>query len=143
MNYTLAGTDAAKFKIDRKTGQITTMEDLNYEASAGDADNCTAENACVVTVGATDASGDAATAATVNIEITDVNEKPMFSSTGSLMAITREENMTALAADADVVNVTYTATDPEGRSLTYHLMGPDASKFQLNASQVLSLQGEA
>ena len=35
LNYTLGGDDdAAKFKIDQKTGQITPMVDLNYEAAA-------------------------------------------------------------------------------------------------------------
>ena len=39
--------------------------------------------------------------------------------------------------------VTYEATDPEGRNITYDLMGPDAAKFQLSATQVLSFKEEA
>ena len=156
VNYTLADDTAGdneKFKIDQKTGQITTLWDLNRDvtvaATEDVAGNCAIENSCVVTVRATDASG-AATAvtgttvppvfvdATVTITLTDVNEKPTFSSGPT--AITRNENTTALA-DADAENtVTYTAEDPESRSLTYLLMGPDGAKFQLSATRVLSFK---
>ena len=36
LNYTLAGTDGAKFEIDQKTGQITTKEDLDREHTTSD-----------------------------------------------------------------------------------------------------------
>ena len=144
LNYTLSGTgaDNAKFEIDQKTGQIKTLFDLNRdvttEATATAAGNCATENACVVTVVATDSAGAASDAATVNIKLTDVNEKPSFGATGNPTAITRAENTPALAdTDADV---TYTAEDPEGRGLTYVLMGPDAAKFQLSATRVLSFR---
>ncbi len=148
VNYTLGGTDVARFKIDKKTGQITTDVDLDREAEAGDADNCTAENACVVTVTATDASGDNATTTAVNIEITDVNEKPMFTSGPTSIMIPENSMVLHGTTDdgydkADAAAVTYAATDPEEGSLTYHLMGPDASKFQLSSvPRVLSLKAE-
>ena len=164
VNYTLVDSgDAAaptpKFKIDQKTGQITTAVDLNYDIE--DADNCRDTDFCTVTVRATDASGSATAAAAapdadppvfadaiVTIKVTDVNDKPTFS--GGPMAITVPENSMvlygadtagySLAADTDV---TYTATDPESRSITYHLMGPDRNKFQLGASpRVLSFKEE-
>ena len=95
VNYTLAGTDVAKFEIDGKTGQITTMVDLDYEAAAGADDNCVTRNECSVTVAATDASGDAATTpATVTIDIKNVDEKPTFvteTTAISPMTITVEE----------------------------------------------------
>ena len=95
VNYTLADAargDNEKFKIDQKTGQITTLWDLNRdianEATAVVAGNCEGgDNECVVTVRATDASGDATATspttnvfedATVTIKLTDVNEKPTF-----------------------------------------------------------------
>ena len=46
VNYTLTGDDAEKFRIDQRTGQITTDVDLDFDA-ADDAlpDNCRDENA--------------------------------------------------------------------------------------------------
>ena len=147
VNYVLGGTDVARFKIDRKTGQITTDADLNHEAANGADDNCAAANACIVTVTATDASGEAATAATVNIEITDVDEKPEFVTDGtgppaaiSPKTITRDEGMTALA-DTDPP-VTYGATDPEDLSVNLTLMGSDAAKFGLDSGGVLSFNAK-
>ena len=167
LNYTLAGTDAAKFGIDQKTGQITTMVDLDRERTTDvEADSefgCGASYECVVTVRATDSAG-AATGgtaagdpddATVTIKLTNVDEKPTFvtddeASTDpaeSPKAITvRENNMDLHGAEADgfsqaeAVNVTYRATDPEGLNVTYRLMGDDGAKFQLSGAGVLSFK---
>ena len=46
-----------EFEIDRKTGQIKTMVDLDSEADDRADDQCEVANACVVTVMATDAAG--------------------------------------------------------------------------------------
>ena len=151
VSYTLAGDDAGKFRIDQRTGQITTMVNLDFdETDTRRADQCANRNSCVVTVRATDASGDATAVsegdnvfpdATVTIELTDVNEKPEFISdynAVSPMTITRAEGMTALA-DTDAA-VTYTAMDPEGRNITYRLMGPDGDNFSLSSDRVLSFK---
>ena len=163
VNYTLGdattGVDNDRFKVDQKTGQITTNVDFNSEgegaatASPAAAGSCaeaasgSPDTECIVTVRATDASGSATAAAasagvfvdaTVTITLTDVNEKP-GSFTG-METITRPENLTALADTGSEADVTYTATDPEGRNLTYRLMGLDASKFQLSAARVLSFK---
>ena len=95
---------------------------------------------CTVTVTATDSTGEASTnSAVVTIMITDVDETPTFS-TGE-QAVDVPENSAALfGAEADgyshdaVTDVTYTAMDPEGRTVNYSLAGPDASKFQLSGS---------
>ena len=152
VRYTLAGTDADQFEIDDKTGQITTSEDLNYEADTSDTTNqCNTANMCEVTITATDSTGTAGATgtdpnfnATVTITITDVDEEPEFvtDSTGPLpaaspMTITSPENRADLYdtnTPTDAVNVTYAATDPEGRTVSYSLTGPDASKFQLSGS---------
>ncbi len=142
VNYTLAagGTDNAQFKIDQKSGQITTNADLNFEGTEGTADNCSALNTCVVTVTATDASGASVTTdATVNIKITNVDEKPTFP-TAAVTAVTLDEGGTVLATDP--ATVTYTATDPETRSISYTLMGSDGARFQLSTSQVLSFRAK-
>ena len=148
VNYTLGDSgDAPKFKIDKKTGQITTAVDLDYDTET--AENCREADAdfCTVTVMASDASGNSATnEAIVTIKVTGVDEKPTFSA--GPMAITVPENSMDLHGTeagyslANEAAATYTATDPESRSITYHLMGPDRNKFELSATQVLSFKAE-
>ena len=158
--------DAIRFEIDRKTGQITTAEDLNYDMA--DADNCRDADFCTVTVRATDAGGavTAATAvaadnvfldATVTIKVTNVDEKPVFvdsdiaTDAQSPKRIMSPENSLSLenAATAgspiaeETAAVTYQATDPEGINVTYSLTGPDASKFQTKGTPpVLSFRAK-
>ena len=143
VRYSLgAGGDAAKFMIDEKTGQITTEVELDYEAAANAADNCITQNSCTVTVTATDSTGedtDTDTEATVTITITDVDETPAFSTGPQTVSV--PENSTDLFGTTDdgysvdaVTGVTYTAMDPEGRTVNYSLMGPDSSKFQIKGS---------
>ena len=146
--YTLGGTDVSQFEIDAKSGQISTAVDLDYEADAAAANCVGNDDTCEVTVTARDASGDATTdvsatnpSATVTIKITDVDEKPTFPE-AALTAVTRDENMAALADTGSEANVTYTATDPESRNIAYTLMGSDAAKFKLSATQVLSFRAE-
>ena len=153
LNYTLDGDDAARFEIDQKTGQIKTLVDLDREgeteataAAIGSCSNAASDDPdpeCAVTVIATDSAGSASTAATVTITITNVDEKPTFSTTSpaiGMKMISRAEGMTALAETSDVANVTYMATDPEGLSLTYRLMGDDGAKFSLDSNNVLSFR---
>ena len=160
VNYTLVtgvtGNDDDKFKIDQKTGQITTAVDLDYdEMDTSAADQCEIRNSCVVTVRATDAFGSATGGvnagdpadATVTIKLTDVDEKPEFTTGDSndpmaKTVIEVPENYIALSTSTnfDENDVTYTATDPEDRSLTYRLMGPDGAKFELDVSKVLSFE---
>ena len=146
LNYTLAGGDAARFEIDQKTGQIKTLVDLDREgtdpATATTLGSCADASAdpdpkCTVTVIATDSAGEASDpVATVTITITNVDEEPEFSTEGTAIGmkrISRDEGMTALAAD-EVANVTYMATDPDGLQVNLTLMGADAAKFKLTSS---------
>ena len=70
--------------------------------------------------------------------ITDVDEEPAFSTGEQTVSV--PENSTDLFGDSDdgysavVADVTYGAMDPEGLTVNYSLMGPDASKFQLSDS---------
>ena len=149
VNYTLGDSgDAAgtpKFKIDKKTGQITTAVDLDYDTETED--NCRDANFCTVTVMASDASGNSATnEATVTI-ITGVDEKPTFSA--GPMAITVPENSMDLHGNeddgyslADEAAATYTAPDLDGLNVNLTLMGPDAAKFSLSSAGVLSFKAE-
>ena len=153
LNYTLTGgADQTKFEIDQKTGQITTMVDLDFDSAAGAGDNCEALNSCVVQVTATDSAGSVSDpVATVTIKITDVNEKPTFDdATGNPTSITIPENSMALfgttddgySIDADT-GVTYTAMDEEGRSLTYRPMGTGWGQVPAQLHQGSLLQSEA
>ena len=153
LNYILLGTDAAKFKIDQKTGQIMTMVRLNFEAAAAADDNCAEQNSCVVTVRATDSAG-AATDATaggdipddmeVTIAIKDVNEKPTFTAPTDAnlrTAIDSPEGQTDLTTTTNVAaeNVTYEATDEDdGDTGILVLEGLDKDMFELSATGVLS-----
>ena len=137
--YTLTGTDADEFEIDRKTGQIKTMVDLDYEATGGGDNQCTTANECVVTVMATDAAGRDSAVATVNIEINSVDEKPYFDAADT-PGIQDPEAEVDRAEGADTVDATgavYTAYDPDMGSVNYALMGTDGNLFTLNNEQML------
>ena len=161
VRYSLGtGGDVAAFKVDEKTGQITTTVELDYEgesaATATNAGSCadaatnSPDRECTVTVIAIDSTGDSTTGtdpnfrATVTIMITDVDEMPVFSTGSQTVGVL--ENSTALwhastsgYTETAETGVTYTAMDPEGRTVNYSLAGPDASKFQLKGpSPVLS-----
>ena len=68
------GPDHAKFKINPKTGQITTKDKLDYEADANTDANCATQNQCAVVVTATDPSGLATTAPLVSAGDTQTND---------------------------------------------------------------------
>ena len=85
--YSLSGTDAASFDIERTSGQITAKVPLDYET----------KKSYRVTVKALDPSGASGTV-TVTISVTDVDEPPELSKKG-LVALGRgfigyEENET-------------------------------------------------
>ena len=114
----------------------------------------------MVEVTATDSSGTTTnTAATVTINVIDVDEKPekptfgTGSPAGGVVAA-QTEGMTDINTDDDpdlsdvsTVPATFVASDPEGKKVTLSLMGDDAGSFELAAdttedtnavSQVLS-----
>ena len=96
---------------------------------------------CTVTVTATDSAGVASTAATVTINITNVDEKPTFSSGYMMASITEGTTVVDLKADddnADTGESVYTAMDPDGLRVNLSLMGPDAAKFSLSSGRSLS-----
>ncbi len=117
LTYTLGGTDAASFSIGASTGQLRTDAAPDHET----------KSTYTVSVGvrdSRDASGNPDTATdatiTVTIAITDVNEPPAISGEA---AIDFAEHGTGIVA-------TYTATDPEDRTLIWEpLAGPDRGHF--------------
>jgi hypothetical protein len=112
------GADAAKFSINASTGALSFLAAPNFEAP-GDAD---ANNSYVVQVTASDGSHTGTQ--TLTVQVTNQNEAPVITSSAS---VSIAENHT------DVMTVT--ATDVDGPSLSYAIVGgADAAKFHIDAA---------
>jgi VCBS repeat-containing protein len=115
----VGGADAAKFTIDSSTGALSFVSAPDYEnpTDAG------GDNVYDVTVQASD--GSLTDTKAVAVTVTNVNEAPTITSSGTASVA---ENTTAVT--------TVTATDPDaGTTLTYSVVGgADASKFTINGS---------
>ena len=116
LTYTLGGTDAVYFDIDRSNGQLKTKSRLNYEEKS--------EYAVTITV----SDGELTDTIAVTISILDVNEAPVF----AIDSITRDiaENT---AADT-TIGTAITATDPDEDTLSYSLGGVDATAFTIDST---------
>ncbi len=125
--YSLHGDDAAYFDIHSSTGQITVTSgvSLDHEAEANYS----------VTVTVTDGTATATIA--VNIMVTDENEAPIFNETGPTER-TVPENVSAGAN----VGAPITATDPEGGSLVYWLIGLGSTKFVVDNSGQITVDAD-
>ena len=137
LTYTLGGTNATSFKIDAATGQLMVRDDLklNHEMTPS----------YTVEVTATDSSDTTTTpAATVTINVIDIDEKPTFATTsptdgvltaaGVVMPAQTEGNIAINAltiSNGNAAPATLVASDPEGEKITLSLMGDDASSFEL------------
>lgn len=119
LSYSLSGTDAALFNIDRSTGAVTFRTAPDFEAPADAGGN----NAYDVIVSASD--GTLTTSQNVTIAVTNLNDSaPVFTSGG---AVSVQEN---------IAGVVYTAaaTDADGSTLTYSLSGTDAARFNIDSA---------
>ena len=107
LTYSLSGTGAASFDINRLTGQLLTKAALDHET----------KNSYSVTVTAADPSN-ATDTITVTITVTDVNEAPEFPTETGARSVA--ENTAAGQPIGDAVS----ATDPDTNdTLTYSLGG--------------------
>ena len=122
--YSLNGTDADSFAIDRRTGQIKTKAKLDYET----------KSTYMVVVTATDPSG-AYDSISVTINVTDkddeatisLNQAPAFAEDSAERSV--DENSEAGTSVGDPV----AATDPNaGQALAYALSGDDAAHFAID-----------
>ena len=115
--YSLSASDAAFFRINPATGQMTVARgaSLDYEAGV----------TYSVTVHVSD--GDAASDITVTIGVTDVNEAPVFDD-GATTIIEIAEN----SSTGTNVGKPLTAIDPEGDTFTYSLISSDAAFFNIH-----------
>ncbi|MCY3743890.1 MAG: leucine-rich repeat protein [Candidatus Poribacteria bacterium] len=116
LTYTLSGTNASAFAIDRNTGQLRTKAALDYET----------KRSYSVTVTVSD--GRLTDTITVTINITDVaeNRAPVFAD-GTSTTRTIAENT---AANTNIGTV-IAATDADNDTLTYTLGGTDAAAFSI------------
>ena len=116
--------DDLLFAIDPATGQLMVGDDTDLDFE----DTNNPDDLYEVQVTAGDSSGTAtATVAMVTINVFDVDEKPTFAENVTNDVVV--ENST----DTNLDIATYTATDPEGESVTLSLVGDDASLFELAA----------
>ena len=119
LTYTLGGPDATSFTIIERTGQLRTNTALNYEARS--TYNVTVSVSDGKDVNNADDMDEDATIA-VTITVTDLNEPPMFSVTGSVNV--REDTLTGQRLGD------FSATDPDTLTpdysgLTYSLRGSE------------------
>ena len=127
LTYSLGGTDAASFDIDTSNGQLKTKDALDFDGG---------QTTYSVDVSVTDSKDDYDTADTlvdatiaVTINVTDVNEKPVFADDAPITQTVAENT----AADTNIGSA-YTATDDDGDTLTYSLGGANAGSFAIEDS---------
>ena len=122
LTYTLEGTDASKFRVRAKGGQI--------EVGAGTKLDYETKTTYMVTVMAEDSFGDSASIM-VTITVTDVNEGPDITGEDT---IEYPENRTRFVE-------TYRASDPErAGTITWSLDGTDAADFDISSNGVLTFK---
>ena len=110
LSFSISGLDAAAFTI-ADTGNLTLNENANFEV----------QNSYSLIVTVTDGLYSAASTLTVNIS--DVNESPLFGAIASEISV--DENITISFGSI-------TASDEDGDMLSYTLTGEDASLLNIN-----------
>ena len=109
------GADKDDFSIVNTSGVVTFNTAPDYET----------KNSYVVVIDVLD--GGFTTSQEVNINITDVNEAPIFTTSSTFDA---NENQSSVD--------TVSASDPEGATISYSLSGTDASALAISDSGVLT-----
>ena len=117
VTWNIAGTDAARFSISA-SGELSFRTSPDYEAPSGHDGN--ADNLYELTVRASD--GNLASTLDVEITVTNVNESGIVTGPTS---VDYPENGTAAVAS-------YSATDPDGDSVTWSVAGTDAARFSIS-----------
>ena len=117
LTYSLGGTDAASFGIDSSTGQLQTNAALDYETKSSNSITITADD-----------GKDGSASIDVTVNVTNVNEAPVFNEGSSA---TRSIVETALVATD--IGSPITAKDPdEGDEPTYSLSGTHSGRFTID-----------
>ena len=120
--WSIRGTDASRFTIDRDTGELSFRTPPDFERPIDSGGN----NVYNLTVRASDGRlyGDLA----VEVTVTGVDEAPTI--TSGPTAVDFRENSTANVG-------IYRANDPEGATVQWELSGTDASAFTITSDGVL------
>ena len=116
--WSLSGTDSGDFNIDRNTGELTFRNTPDYERPADSG----GDNEYLVQVRATD-EGNLRGTLDVTVTVNDFNEAPEIRSV-SRPEYTRQENDTGTI-------YTFSATDPEGGTVTWSTGGLDEGDFTI------------
>ena len=97
-------------------------------------------NSFSLMIKATDAEAHTSQPAIVNIEVTNLNESPVFDqeSRGPQFQLTKTVESYAENDDAEVVN--FSAEDPEDANIRYSVMGGDFAAFNISSSGVLTFE---
>ncbi|MCY4364802.1 MAG: cadherin domain-containing protein [Chloroflexi bacterium] len=119
--WSLSGADSGDFDIDRNTGELTFKNPPNFESPA----DSNRDNEYLVTVQATE-EGNLRGELAVTVTVNDVNEAPAISGDAALSYA--ENTATTRTLDR------YSATDPEGSSLTWAVGGTDSGDFNIDSS---------
>ena len=121
ITWSLSGTDYYYFAID-ESGRLSFLSPPDYESSADSG----GDNVYEVTVVARDAAFNFGTLE-IDVTVTDVNEGPEISRVGSAPGSVPENQ------DQMQVLVRYTATDPEGGTVSHwRTSGTDGGDFVMN-----------
>ena len=115
VTWSVAGTDAARFSIST-LGELTFKSPPDYEAP----NDANTDNVYEVTVRASDAN--LVSTLDVEVTVTGVNESGIV--TGPTSVNYAENDTTIVAA--------YSATDPDGDSVTWSVAGTDAARFSIS-----------
>ncbi len=119
LTYSLGGTDASSFSIVSTSGQLRTSASLNFET----------KNSYSVTVSVSD--GSLRVSINVTINVTDVNEPPVFSNTA--MEFDIPENIRAVADK-------FAEDEDSADRVTYTLSGTDNDLFSIDALGLLEFK---
>ena len=121
ITWSLSGTDYYYFAID-ESGRLSFLSPPDYESPADSG----GDNVYEVTVVARDAASNSDTLE-IAVTVTDVNEGPEISRVGSAPASVPENQ------DPSLVLARYTATDPEGGTVSrWRTSGSDGGDFAIN-----------
>ena len=116
LTYSLSGTDAVRFTIDPTTGAVSFIAPPDFE----NPDDAGGDNVYDITVTASDDTNQADQDVTITVTNENDND-PIFTSDASVSVAENQTAVyTAIAADAD------------GDDLTYSLSGTDAARFTID-----------
>jgi subtilisin family serine protease len=115
LTLTLEGTDADSFELSDQ-GVLTFKVAPDYET----------KSSYSITLSLTD--GTVTVTKDVSVDINDVNEPPIFSSSSTFSAAENQQEIIG----------TFSASDPENKALTYSLGGNDAASLALSTAGVIS-----